>query len=432
MLKKAIGILLSVIFLLPIPYTAMAETEPDMTAVEVAKELGLIPKESQAKDLVSRTDAVRYLLNLRNVTSYTGDGTRKFNDVSIYHEDYALLDTAVALELIKGDENGFFRPKEFATVQESMILLMRAMGYHKLADARGGSITDYYSLAREQNLMKGIDGLSDFIDIGTFAKMLHNSFDAGIMEQVSISGDASSYQINHDKTSLFFLGLKKGEGVVTDNEISSIHYSAEAAAEDAVKIDGTDFWIGNTDAAELLGYHVEYYYDDSEEEEQKELRYVTKTENKVLTLPLSSDFQYQNGTISYFDEQGKEVKINIHETDVMLLNGQSVAFDFQNIMQTAGTGSLTIIDNGESYRVVSIESYQNDMIASIDAEKIYLRYGQAGKAPYILLPEEADGGICNFYKDGAKIERDEIKNGQTVCIVAARRNISQRKLQCDC
>ncbi len=392
-MKRIISIVLSLIVALgtvnSLVFADVADTSS--YAFDIVKELGIINNNISLESEISRADAVKYILNLKNITSYQNSGVKKFKDISVYHEYYSLTDTAEALGIIKGDGDGFFRPDDTITPQEATVMIMRATGYSNLVDTNAG-IYDYVLLAGRYGFTNNVDMSAYGMTYAEFAKLIYNSFKIGIIMPQTY-GDGISYEVQN-KTSLHWLGLAMGEGVLTDNEYASVHYTVNSFQKGIVIIDNIPFKTGTVNANACLGYNVEYFYYDTNKD-TKELRYIAKKNNEEKLMPLSYDFYEKSGKLCYEDENGKEKQISIDVQASFIVNGSAKPLDINRIANAGSTGEVIFIDNTNNisgWDVVILNDYANDIVMGCDTAENTLNLRYAGK---INLPD-VNYGITEF------------------------------------
>jgi hypothetical protein len=72
-----------------------------------------------------------------------GSTATAFYDVPFEHWAFRYIQTASALEIIRGNEDGYFRPDDEIFADEAVAVLVRALGYESFANSRGGFPTGY-------------------------------------------------------------------------------------------------------------------------------------------------------------------------------------------------------------------------------------------------------------------------------------------------
>ena len=417
--KKFIALIMAVAVVISMTaFPIQAETDTDSLYIHAVWSLGIMESDNTdsflAEETIERIDAIKYVLNFMNIKQYSGDGQRHFTDVSVYSDYYDLTTTAMMAGIIVGNNNGEFRPNDEVSYEEAIAMLLRAMGYDKLANAKGGSLTDYLLVANQYGFLNGISTTGTYITRGEMAHMFYNAFDIGIMEYTAF-GATSTFGIDDDRKGLSMLGLKKAEGMVTANSVSSVYYSASPVSIGYVKINDNDFRVGNSNAGQYLGYNVEFYYEyDRDDENTGEIVLVSPKRNDSVTYSFEEgSFIVTGNDLYYTGNTGKKIKIPVTTESIIIKNGSSVPYDLGIFENTPSEGSVTFVENGSSgfYNVVIINAVANDIVRSIDTEAgvLNLKFGGA-----IQLPEEHTGGLIFVTKNGAPATLSDVKTGDTI------------------
>lgn len=417
--KLSILIITVFMFSAVTPVWADGVTEELTYYADVITEMGIMELENSTdfmgEELIDREQAVKYVLNLMNVNEYVSSNKVYFNDVSKYSEGYDMISTAVSLGIIKGDGKGTFRPDDNVTGQEAVIMLLRAMNYEVMTLNGANS---YDALARKYGLLDGVTYEGGYINRNNFARMLYNTFDMGIAEQIAF-GDSAEYSVSKEKSALSFRKLKKAEGVVTASGISSIYYSAKnLPGYGFVTINDYNYTAGATAVEDYLGYNVEIFYEDSEDENPL-IHYAFKKNNEEKTYTFERNgYAEEEGILYSVDENGKKTKINVTPEACMIFNGEAVKYNLDYIVNCGNTGEFTLVSNDGSSdaEVIFINSLKNDVIASIDADNgyIYLKNGTCNGKPYIELPIDEESYAVSVKKDGKPAEYTDLTAGNAI------------------
>jgi len=175
-MKKLVTILLVAALL--IPHFAVAETP------EVAE-----------PDTVTRAEFARIVVHmLRRADDVTE--ARSFADVPQDHWVSGYIAMAVELDIVRGGGDGYFRPDDAITFVESVVMLMRALNYQRMATAQGGFPIGYMIAA----VTAGITNDVGAVDIDSPLtrniawRMVNSALNAPIMQYV-VWGETIEYRI---------------------------------------------------------------------------------------------------------------------------------------------------------------------------------------------------------------------------------------------
>ncbi len=420
-LYKYISFLMSaLLFIALIPKPVVAEENTLYTReIEVIDALDILKGKMPESEPLTQIALVQYSLALKNVEIYSFGLNQYFEDVPPESAHYSVVNAAVKSGIVK-NTGARFQPDRSVTVAEAATMLMNVMGYDVIAESAGGSQAHYLSVARQYGFLNGVKGQSEVVTYGQYARMVYNTFTIGILEQYS-AGARTEYRISKDDSSLSFHGLRKGEGIVFENDVSSIYYSSGAAPRGKVLIGDKYYDEGQSEAGRWLGYNVEFYYEYTAFEDGP-VKYAIPYLNDEYPVDLEESYITVSGTnVTVFDMSGKRIKsMTISPKSCIIQNGKSVPYD---------TGLLTRDDvdilfvesrRFDDYSMIFIEQYKNDVVTRVDTKEniIYTKYYQFGDTGYIDL---SDRGVRRFYiyKNGEPAEINDIKPGDVVSVAAS-------------
>ncbi len=375
MLRKLTALLL-IISMLTIP--VMAQEKEDvydeyarnlLIGLSVMTENELAP--SDASDFVTRAELARVLVRLSgNDVSIAAENP--FKDVASDHPDYAYIYYASLLGFMSGDGAGKFRPDDYITTEEATAAFIRLLGYNGVV---GAYPEGHYNMAVRLGLFVGATiERGKNISKADLVRLTENALNVDLMIQTDYT-DGGAYEILKNETILTYnLYIRKGKGIIDKNHIAGLTVTS-GVGDGRVCIDGTEFLAGKTNAAELLGYRVEYYYRESAGE--RELLYIdSKSFNDILVID-SEDIENLSGNVlTYTDDRGKIEKLTLSSRADLLYNGVPVPFAYENIKIT--DGGITLIDNNRDgiYDVISVEKYITLVVERVDSINgiIYSKY----------------------------------------------------------
>lgn len=303
-----------------------------------------------------------------------------FEDVPLDYWCVEDINLAYTLGLVNGKSATTFEPDAPVTAAEAIKLLVSALGYGELAMQRGGYPTGYTVIAQELGLLKGLDsGLGEPVTRGEVALMVYEALSVELLEKMGITADGDLHLSSGGGKTLAesSLDLLQGYGQVTANDVTSLT-GVPQAPDGYVMIDGVQYQTGDTKAAELLGYHVEFYYRD----EDGILTLVSVVADGTQTaLDLTYDanrYWYEDGTYYYSVNDGSvQRRAKISSAADIIYNGRA-AFDCTASEMAPRSGSVRLIASSETgaYDVVIIEDYKNLVFAGYDEPGTFYGLGQ--------------------------------------------------------
>ena len=395
-------------------YADSAGYEMEISAVTA---LGLMEGENSIQffpeDPVDRAELTRIMTRLWN-QPLAGDGKQRFYDVPTDYYAFADIDQAVHLGLVEVGEDRIFSPESPATMEEALQMLLKILHYDNYQTASG---EEPQFIAKRIGLIEQINSADHQVTKGELARLIYRSFFTGILEPISLDGDAIVWQ-ESDRTTLFYLGLERSEGVVTANDVSSLYYSGQKAPHDTVRMNDILYAQGDSGANRYLGYNVEIFFDDTNVE-QKTIRYIHPLKNNE-TLAINADdiSGFSDGSLQYYDSKGKIRKIRVEPEICILYNGVAVESD-SNLFLNLDCGVITFLNNGSgssgTWNVVLIEAYDSFVVqsASEDQQKIYFQKGTLRGQTYLDVYSDALQKVT-FWENGVETDFSAVTAG---CVI---------------
>lgn len=272
---------------------------------------------------------------------------------------------------------------EIITFEEAVKRIVDLIGYGLDAQQRGGYPSGYLAVASEKHILKNIP-TGQPLSRGMFAQMVYNAIDVDIMQQ-QVYGDKAQYASEDGKTLLTEnLKITKGTGIVTANSRSDLsgHYSL---GKNELEIGGEIYKCTQTTAQDYLGCEVEFYSKVDDVSNENTILYAEKTDdNQILSIPANNIVDYNSLKYTYFKDKDKDTansEVSLPNSVDIIYNGKAITkADFQLINFKPDAGKVVLIDNNGDgqYEVLSIESYENYVVDSVDISDnyIYPKYGK--------------------------------------------------------
>lgn len=361
-------------------------------------------------DTVTRAEFSKiavHLLGLSDVAESSKE-VSKYPDVSVDHWANGYINVATAQGLIIGDDTGTFRPEDGISYQEANTILIRLLGYEKLALNKGGYPTGYLVQANDIGLTKkaSASGVKGCLR-GITAQLAFNALTINLMEATGYTDGNLSYEVT-DKTVLENkLNVEKKTGIVTANDVTSLSASS-ALDEGRVEFDGKEiFFNGPSKANRLLGRNVTYYV-KTEENGDKTVILAREEENKntIITIDakdLTKEITKDSTSIFYKENE------DANEEEVLLANDFKVVYNdkFAKELSNPKTGSITLIDStrDNKFDTVFINEYVTYVIDDVSTagKKVYDKYEKPAldfntdkNKNLIVILEDANGNAVKF------------------------------------
>lgn len=368
--------------------------------------------------IVTKEEFINYALKLSNNTSfnvkeykssYTDVEKSKYRDEIVYAE---------LLGYIGKDGKDKFYPKKEITYTEAVQVLLSMGGYDLFAEEKGGYPTGYMFYASKVGLDSGVEPLkNDFITLGEVVVLLYNATSMPVYEYTS-AGDKTA--VSTGRTFLeYFRNIYHISGILYQTDSFGIPDTAQTGK---VKIGDKYYNIGEADAKDYVGYHVEAWYVESGSE--KTLVYLSPSnKNKIYNLDkkdigTNSDFS----SLYYYTEDGKERTLNIAYDSYVFLNkelGTAYTYDLYT-----GNGSIKLIDNDNdgSIDVIFINSVRYVVVASVSNNVIYDKLGgksiDTNKVEELVIMKDGFRCLLRDVKENDVLAVNEDKSGSNLTIYA--------------
>ena len=162
-------------------------------------------------------------MNMATLSSTALSEKTKFSDVNpqkYYAQAIAYLN---GLGVVNGVMADTFRPDDFITQLDAIVIISRVLGYENLAIAYGGYPYGYTRIAGEEKFYIKELGMSDYLRRTHVAEMIYNGISAEALFATGINGNLVNYQ---KEEGLLYKtrNLTRATGKVVTNYISDLYY----------------------------------------------------------------------------------------------------------------------------------------------------------------------------------------------------------------
>lgn len=215
--------------------------------------------EFRPKDNLTRAEVTKIAIHAMGLedAAASTSGQSKFPDVSTEFWANGYINLATSNGIIIGDDEGNFRPLDPITYAEAMTIMVRAIGFEPSALQKGGFPHGYVLVGSENGLNKQVSGTTH--EPITRGNMAYLTLNSikTKMMEQTSFGENPKYEIV-DKTLLKDrLGVTEHTGQITAIPTSAID-GTSALVDGQVKI-GTEVYDTEYNVTKLLGYNVNYY-----------------------------------------------------------------------------------------------------------------------------------------------------------------------------
>ena len=324
--------------------------------------------------------------------------------------------------IISGTGNGEFKPEEPIIFNDATAILVKILGYEKIAAVKYGAypigyirMADSLDIYLDMAMPQG----KDPITTEQALVMFYNATFAPVPEMSAYGEEASSYEYDSKNTILYvYHDIVRDEGIVRDDSVASLSGTTSLKNGGAI--------IGNTKlspstngfkATGLLGAYVDFYY----VEDTKALVYamVNVDSTNALTIAFddlvinSADFTLTNIVYYETEDKTKDARIAM-SADVIYNGGLFNSYTVEDLK--IESGYITLIDRNEDkiYDVVNITEYTDYIVSGTNKNDkvVYTK-----NAPLYLEKYDV---ISVTDKSGKEIGIEGIMNGNLISVAASK------------
>ncbi len=379
-----------------------AETINAGEAVETIFALDIMQKnnlgEMNLSENVTRAEFVMTLYRLLNYNSRNNDvfaSTAYFNDVDIYHYAAGHVENMVIRGLIRGFDDGSFRPEDNITLEQVCSVLVEAAGYID---------KDYMSVVYKTDMLKGVSlSTSDLVMREDLSKILYNLLYAEIMVKENDTYTVRGEFINEVLDIEYFDGVLDGVGGISlyNKDIS----------EKLISVNKKEYAALFEANEEYLGYNVRCYLN-----KDKDALLIYPRRNEILTINSDEIYSYRERVYTYYDENGKKETAELKKDYDGILNGYYTD-DVSAMLPDYGCVKLVDNNSDGDYDVAIVEAYESYVVGQvIDEEQFVLKNTkQDGSNTVFDLGDFAKYKIVNADETPASISSINENSVITVC-----------------
>lgn len=378
---------------------ATAEEKPAATyhldAVNFAVETGMLYPDADGNIILSNTLTRAEMAGmLRRIIRAEAIPNAKLTITDMDASDPMYGDVAAVIQagLVKEPESGLFRPNEPAFAYQLVGSLLDILGYRSVIGMQND-----WTVASRLGLFGDLSlGEKDVLNWSQAAELCYNAMYADMMIQVQYGDDAKYIKTEDANIFTQYWHATRGIGVVDGNEKTGLTVNAELD-KGYVTIDGTVYKAGETDAADYIGYQVEFWYTSD-----NTLVYLKKLDNNVIKISAKNIERAERNQLLYYPSEGaSSVKTAKLAKDVDVLYNGRALFEYTEADLKPQTGYVELIDYDANglYDVVSVMEYTNYYITAMDSENQLVVDGLRNKTVDLDATNKVCVEIKNWQED---------------------------------
>lgn len=372
-----------------------------------------------------------------------------FTDVAADHWASGYIATASQLGIVNGMGDGTFAPEAEVTYEQSVAMLVRALGYERKAQSMGGYPTGYMMIANQESITVGTTNTAGGAARATVARLTYNALTVPMMDQVSWGSEEQFKPINTQ--SLLYTKLNAVKAEVTFATVplnkTTTDVTLSYTAADLDKVAQANVAEGNlslqynvkingVDLAGLQGLKATAIIDKADSAEWKLVCVVPKAgKNVEITVDpqMMAEVSTADGYVEYYktNDDDKTTKIKVptaglttyknlvagtYGTDVVVGGHDSdLAYRFVDT-DNNGTYETVFVDNAEIFVVGNVNAANGKIYRDADTGAL-----ATTSAPAVITLDEEDDNLDWTITDvdGNVMEIADIEAGDIVVVATS-------------
>lgn len=365
----------------------VAEDNSFREAIDILSDIGIVKgyedgnyKPDKEVTRAEMTSLLMRMINL-SITGITVPNSY-YTDVANNHWAVYDINTASDRNIIKGFGGGVFKPDANVTYEQAVKMIVCVLGYERRAALEyGGWPNGYMRAARELGLTNKCEMTqTDPAPRKVIAQLLYNALEVKMAENIADTEDG--YKLIEDTLLKTYLKISKITGKVIANSKTRLDNTESVVKDDEVQIDVNGdvqrHLVGaNTKAIDMIGLDVVAYTKMDDTNSYSTILNIN-TRKKVEKITINADdiISFTNSKLTYEkDNNGVMYDVNIASGAKYLYNDKYIDATtlFAKNIQIPEIGEVTFTDSGSGYNLVSITSYNNYVVKTVDStnNKIY-------------------------------------------------------------
>ena len=470
-LKKVLALVVAVAMIASMGLVASAASYSDVAAnakyadaVNLLSNLGVINGYEDGTfrpdNTVTRAEAAAMLVRVLGLAEDVEMGETNFTDVAADNWASGYVNVAEANGIVNGMGDGTFNPNGEVTYGQIVKMIVCALGYEPMAEAKGGYLGGGYIYAGSKTgFTKGVAGTANAAaSRATVAQLIYNALEVELMEQDSFStgiyGD--TFKVQEGKTILSeYLELEKVDGVVVETYLSTSQYDADADktvsivvtknyAEDEIAYEAGDvvpFIAEGTDAATFLGYTVTAFVGENEDGEDAIFSIAPKAKkNSALVLDTDLIESFDGSELVYYKSESakstteaevknvvefKDADLN-YETANVVVNGFNVEYELIAGFDYELLEEVTFLDNNgdgdfdfifATMPAIATGNAVEFVVATAEEDDAVWTWADEEETTEFEIDEEDETVLYTIVKDGKIADASAIVEGDVITVL---------------
>jgi len=357
-------------------------------------------------------------------------GVTVFNDVSANHWASGYINLASQSGIINGYGNGQFGPDDELTYEQAVKMLVCALGFEPMAQARGGWPTGYLIVANTYKITEGVSSRDGAIR-SSLAVLTYNALSAPMMDQTSWGSDAG-YEVldgkgyREYKTLLTDRDIYLATGIVGDKNYDEVSFEITEDSLDMEFDEGDieSFEINGSDIVNYKYQNVDAYVEKHSRNSYRILAVVSAVEGTTLTIVSDDIKSYEANKITYYVDSSSSSKtktVKLASSPEIEFNKANYSESLDTLFNTSDVEIKLVENTGDTtYDVVMATKYLSARVENVDADRNRITID--GKT--ITLDFDDDEISIILENDrGISLDLDDFEEDDVVAVVADNTNI---------
>lgn len=369
--RISIALLLFSIVIALLGTGAYAETfvkdRETMNTLLNALDISLSDRNLTGETKITRAQSAALVLKFMNIKSVSSD-TASFEDLKRGEPYYDEVETAKAMKIVYGGDDGYFRPNDYVQYKHAITMIERGLGYSDILNSN----SDFINLRTQLNFTNGISGIkdTDYISYDVMRALLYNALDCYVAKlEYPNSGN---YTFDTKALEEYF-DVYSSKGVVTATNITALAGYA-LVGNNYVRIGNEEYKANSENISEYLGQNISFYYKETDDDNT--ILFVYKSNSDSVKFKFDEDgVSYSKNVYKVYDEN-KVRDYKLDKNHDLIYNGKIVLENRNNNMYVPSdennrlTGEVKLIDEDDNgyYDFVFVNAYETVIVGRIDKE----------------------------------------------------------------
>ena len=370
-MKKIINILLVITSMMfCFAYTASADEGEKNKELLILEYMGLAEEGATSSELlITRAEYLQTVLKTIGIPFSAVDSEPIFTDMTKAHKYHDAVVTAYSMGIIQG-YSGLFRPDDYVTGHEAMIMTVNAIVGRQLSEDMVRFTADKLDLY-------------DDVSLGTtvsYSQMCRILFNVLSAYRVGYETDNGQVQITFDGDETYFESvwdIYQYEGMVEAADGLSVY--GEPWKADIAVLDDRIFSAKAFSMGEYLGMNMHIFYEDNDGDNTIVYAYADK--DNIFSQYTYHDFDGYNADVLKFYDGTKTQSYRVNSKTTYILNGKLLnGNEIANVFKT-NQGTYKLIDNNadDTYDLVILNTPTVYSPSAIDKEREVIVDSECGE-----------------------------------------------------